>query len=58
MRSALLRTGTILLLLAAAGCGQKGSLYLPDRTRTPVPAGGEATPAAAAPAAPSGSSGS
>ena len=68
MRSALLRTGTILLLLAAAGCGQKGPLYLPDKTRTPVPAGGGATPAPApaaqpapgapAPATPPGSGGS
>jgi predicted small lipoprotein YifL len=57
MRSALLRTGTILLLLAAAGCGQKGSLYLPDKTRTPVPAGGSATPAPV-PAAQPGNSGS
>jgi predicted small lipoprotein YifL len=57
MRSALLRTGTILLLLAGVGCGQKGALYLPDKTRTPVPAEGEATPAPA-PAAPSGNSGS
>ena len=70
MRSALLRTGTILLLLTAAGCGQKGPLYLPDKTRTPVPAGGGATPAPApapaaqpapgapAPATPPGSGGS
>jgi predicted small lipoprotein YifL len=47
MRSALPRTGTILLLLAAAGCGQKGPLYLPDKTRTPVPASSGATPAPA-----------
>jgi len=72
MRPALLRTATILLLLAAAGCGQKGALYLPDKTRTTVPAGDRAAPAQApaqsapaqsapaeAPSAtPSGSSGS
>jgi len=53
MRPALLRTATLLLLLAAAGCGQKGALYLPDKTRTTVPA-----PTQPAPATPSGSSGS
>ena len=63
MRSALLRTGTILLLLAAAGCGQKGPLYLPDKTRTPVPANSGATPAPSpaaqpAPTKPPGSAGS
>jgi predicted small lipoprotein YifL len=72
MRSALLRAGTILLLLAAAGCGQKGPLFLPGKTRTPVPASSGATPAPAqspaapaqsapaqpAPATPPGSSGS
>jgi predicted small lipoprotein YifL len=61
MRPALLRTATLLLLLAAAGCGQKGALYLPDKTRTTVPAADGTAPAAApapAPATPSGSSGS
>jgi predicted small lipoprotein YifL len=47
MHPALLRTGTILLLLAAAGCGQKGALYLPDKKRVPVPAGDSAAPAQA-----------
>ena len=34
---------------ATAGCGQKGPLYLPDRTRSSVPAQ-PAAPAAPAPA--------
>ncbi len=41
----------VLLLLAAAGCGQKGPLYLPDRTRTPVPAATAPSPAAQPPPA-------
>jgi predicted small lipoprotein YifL len=49
MHSATLRI-TLLLLLAAAGCGQKGPLYLPDKTRAPVPASSSATPAPAQPA--------
>jgi predicted small lipoprotein YifL len=38
MRSVFLRAATLALLLAAAGCGQKGPLYLPDRTHASVPA--------------------
>ena len=53
MRPALLRTATLLLLLAAASCGQKGALYLPDKTRMTVPAADSTAPAAApAPAQP------
>ena len=54
MRPVTLRIGSLLLLLAAAGCGQKGPLYLPDTPRAPVPAAGGATPPAepGAPAAP------
>jgi predicted small lipoprotein YifL len=41
-------------LLAVGGCGQKGSLFLPDRKQSPVPATGPAVPSGApAPAAPS-----
>jgi predicted small lipoprotein YifL len=41
------------LLLALAGCGQKGPLYLPDSRPQAVPAvPGSATPAPAAPDAP------
>jgi predicted small lipoprotein YifL len=53
MRSSSLRAGTLLLLLLAEGCGQKGPLYLPDRTRTAVqptaPATDQPAPAPSAP---------
>ena len=39
-----------LLALAAAGCGQKGPLYLPDAKPTPTPAPAPATRPAPAPA--------
>ena len=66
MRAAcLVRAGIVALALAAAACGQKGALYLPDKTRAPVPAhAGAAPPPAptppppAAPAPPPGGSGS
>jgi predicted small lipoprotein YifL len=51
MGAARLRIGPILLLLAAAGCGQKGPLYLPDKTRTAVPAAPAEPPAAQPPSA-------
>jgi predicted small lipoprotein YifL len=45
-----------MVLLCAAGCGQKGPLYLPDPTPQNVPAGSaqpaQAPAAPAAPAAP------
>jgi predicted small lipoprotein YifL len=46
-------------LLTLGGCGQKGSLFLPDRKKSTVPAASPATPPGAtapvpAPAAPPG----
>ena len=40
-----LRVAALLMLAVAAGCGQKGALYLPDRTRSTVPAQSPAPPA-------------
>ena len=53
-RNAAMAIALSLLALACAGCGQKGSLYLPDRQPQAVPEAAPAsTPAPAdAPAAP------
>jgi len=46
---------TLAVVLSLGGCGQKGSLFLPDRKKSSVPAAGPAVPAGApAPAAPPG----
>ena len=50
MRSALLHTAALFVALTISGCGQKGALYLPDRTRSTVPA--QPAAPAATPAAP------
>ncbi|MCC7463464.1 MAG: lipoprotein [Gammaproteobacteria bacterium] len=42
----------ILLLLSVTGCGQKGPLYLPDRTRSIVPATPATSATPATPATP------
>jgi predicted small lipoprotein YifL len=51
MRLPISRVAALLLLLAAAGCGQKGPLYLPDRNRASVPAQPAAPPPSPAPSA-------